>query len=160
MLNHLSWTTYIEIVIFFTAIYYLFVLFRYYRENTHRLLQPQKAATDTRKVPEVLQYQQPEAEATQHHPISIHSHPDNQPDSSLANADELIRKIKKCIESASDKTFAPAILIPQIKRILHAYPDLQDSPHRSAINELIVQECESTGTTQLTEEGVDQWWPG
>ncbi|MCW3117922.1 MAG: hypothetical protein JWM28_2004, partial [Chitinophagaceae bacterium] len=60
MLNQLSWTTYFEIVIFLTAVYYIFVLFRYYREDARQMLRSQQAIADTGKVPDVLRYEGPE----------------------------------------------------------------------------------------------------
>jgi len=48
-------------------------------------------------------------------------------------------------------------LIPQLKQILWEYESIA-ALDRSAINHLVVNECEKTGTALLTEEEVDQWW--
>jgi len=158
MLNQVSWTTYFEILIFLAAIYYLFVLFRYYSDEVHQLLQPGQTATSAHQTPDALRYEQPEnidypiAKTETQYPQ------DKQNLESHDETDELISQLKQCIHTASGKPFAPAVLIPQVKKLFRDHPQLQHSPYRDAINELVVQECEKTGTALLTEDEVDQWW--
>ncbi len=164
MLNQLSWTTYFEIVIFLTALYYIFVLFTYYREDARQLLQSQKPTSETHQVPEALRYEQPEkVEKFEQIEYPADENPqddilDKLQNEDFATAEKFIEQVKVCIKNASGKPYAPAILIPQIKKLFRENPDLLNSPQRPSINELIVQECESTGTALLTEDEVDQWW--
>ncbi|MBW4888950.1 hypothetical protein KXQ82_04460 [Mucilaginibacter sp. HMF5004] len=158
MLNQLSWTTFFEIVIFLAAAYYIFVLFRYYAGDIRQMVQPLPSEKMDQKIPDTLRFEQPEEK---HHASSTAVHfagRENFPDETLEETSELRGKLKQCIQNASGKPFAPAVLIPQIKKLFREFPDQQFSPQRPAINELVVQECERTGTALLTEDEVDAWW--
>jgi hypothetical protein len=156
MLNQVSWTTYFEILILLAAVYYLFVLFRYYSDDVRQLTQKSRSQTSARQIPDALRYDQAEqiiypAAGTEQEQHRVIFEQDNE-------ATDLSRQLKQCIQTASDKPFAPAVFIPQLKKLFRDNPQLQHSPHRDAINELVVQECEKTGTALLTEDEVDQWW--
>lgn len=159
LLTHLCWTSYFELVLLLLTIYYGYILFRYYGDDLRRLIQPTPKGDQTSQhLSEALRYQQPEEISHTATDIYTHSNPDNFPDDSMEEADHLISQLKQIITSASGKPFAPAVLIPQLKKSLRENNALQDSPHRPAINELIIAECERTGTALLTEDEVDQWW--
>jgi len=159
MLNQLSWTNYFEIVLLLTAIYYLFVLFRYYRQDAYQMFQSQSERSDQQQVPKVLRYEEQEL-ITEPAPTN---HTDFQADDQYMvfprEAAELNRHLIACIGKAAGKPFAPAVLIPQIKKILQDNAALSNIAQRPGINELIVRECENTGTALLTEDEVDTWWP-
>lgn len=157
MLNHISWAAYLEIILLLLAIYYVIVGLRFYKDDIRRIFQHAKTVTGVSAIPDALRYEGPEEVSYPLlHPGS--SDPDNRPDHSPAETDGLIRDIKACIGTASGKPFAPAVLIPQIKKLFRANPGLRNSPYRPAINELVVTECEREGTALLTEDEVDQWW--
>ena len=160
MLHQISWTSYIEAIIGLLAIYYAYVALKYYADDIRGILNPVgQKPTGTQNLPDALQYEEPEPGAGKVNSVT-HSNPDNQPDDSIKEADQLIGQIKQCIQTASEKPFAPAVLIPQIKKLFRDNPSLQDSPHRPAINELVVSECERSGTALLNEDEVDRWWEG
>jgi hypothetical protein len=158
MLNQLSWTTYFEIIIFLTAIYYTYILFKYYRYDIGQLFQSSSGRNETSDVPEVLRYEKPAKIPTP----AVKHFPDARPGPAyteeVQEGEEFIAEIKGCIHKASGKPFAPAVLIPQIKKLFAEHPELKNSSDRPAINELVVRECEDTGTALLTEDEVDQWW--
>ncbi|MES2107936.1 MAG: hypothetical protein V4577_04280 [Bacteroidota bacterium] len=155
LLQHISWHNYLTAVISGIIAYYLFIATRFYsgdlRSLFNRLSGQQTAANE---LPPVLQYQEPAAEQ----PASTApAYPENQ-QHAPSDLDHLTNRLKACVAIASEKPFAPAVLIPQLKKILQEHPELAASTERPAINELIVNECEKTGTALLTEEEVDQWW--
>jgi hypothetical protein len=158
MLNQVSWTTFFEIVIFLAAVYYLFVLFRYYAGDLRQMVLPRTDATIDHQIPDVLRFEQPEELHQAHTEPLARARQESLPDESLEETAEIRGQLKQCIQSASGKPFAPAVLIPQIKKLFRDFPELRYSPHRPAINELVVQECERTGTALLTEDEVDAWW--
>ena len=84
--------------------------------------------------------------------------PDNLPDDSITQADTLMKLVKNCIAAASDEPYARIVITRHIKKIFKEHTSLKNSPHRPAINELVVAECKKTGTVLLTEDEVDQWW--
>lgn len=159
MFKQISWTTYFEVIIFLLIIYYVYILLKFYREDLRRLFRIGKTSENTaQEIPQALRYEAP-GPADQNFIISTGDlNVDNQPDGSLEDADQLIGQLKQVIQSASGKPFSPAVLIPQVKKLFAKSPSLRRSPHRPAINELVVSECERLGTALLTEDEVDQWW--
>lgn len=158
MLSHLSWTSYLEIVVSLLIVYYAYILLRYYREELINILPNGRRQHYNSNPLAALSENEPLLSEVAENPLRSSSNPDNQPDDSLAESDDLIRQLKQCIQVASEKPFSPAPLVTQLKKIVQTGTSLQHSPHRPAINELIVAECERTGTALLTEEEVDQWW--
>jgi hypothetical protein len=160
MLKQISWTTYFEIILFLAAIWYVFVLFRYYRGEARKLNRAKQPEIDSPAIPEVLRYEP--VPATEEIQYPSHDEPEDLPPQALnedfVEVQKSIGQVKACIRNASGKPFSPAILTPQIKKLFREHPELLNSPQRPAINELVVQECESTGTALLTEDEVDQWW--
>lgn len=157
LLQHISWASYFTCVSIVTFAYYLWIGARFYggdlRSLVNRLSGRQTAANE---LPAALQYQETEAKCPAS-PATVDNKNQQQQEIPSA-ADHLTGRLKACIAIASEKPFAPAVLIPQIKKILQEHPELAKSNERPAINELIVNECEKTGTALLTEEEVDQWW--
>jgi hypothetical protein len=158
MLKQISWTTYFEVVIFILVVYYVYILLKYYKDDLWRVLRIGRTESGNQEIPQALHYEAPEP-ANQSFMISTSDrNPDNQPDGSLEDADQLISQLKQLIQSASGKPFSPAVLIPQVKKLFAKNTPLRQSPHRPAITELVVSECERLGTALLTEDEVDQWW--
>jgi hypothetical protein len=159
MLNHLSWTSYFEAVILLLVVYYLFIGLRFYPGGLRRLLGAGHAKNQPgQPLPAALVYQEPDGTesgpATPGYPDG-----DNLPDDSITQADTLMKLVKNRIAARqSDSPYARAAIIRRIKEIFKEHTWLKDSPHRPAINELVVTECKKTGTALLTEQEVDQWW--
>jgi hypothetical protein len=161
-MNHLfqdiCWTAYLSGMIILFLAYYLFIGARFFAGDLRDLfnrLTGHKAGTGG--LPAVLQYQEQgtrdEIAATT--PVDGNS---RQVREAPTDTDHLSIRLKACISTAADKPFAPAVLIAQLKRLLQEHYALAASAERPAINALIVNECEKTGTALLTEEEVDQWW--
>ena len=140
-------------------IYYIVIILRCYRPELQRIIQQLNGKSETGHLPEAPQYQD-DAEHTASdakHAANFSEHPEHQQEP-LTEYDHLAAELKACIAKAADKPFAPAILLPQIKKILKSRPEINGEINRQAINELIVNECEKTGTALLTEDEVNQWW--
>jgi hypothetical protein len=156
MLNHYSWTSYLEAVVLLLVIYYLFIGIRFYRDDI-RAFFSQRNST----VPEVL----PEPPVNEE-PLTLHAEfnnqdqyvQDNYPDNDIRETDDLIAEAKSLINAAANKAYGPESLITRLRELFSKYTSLKTSPHRPAINEMIVSECERTGVAELTEDEVDEWW--
>jgi hypothetical protein len=158
MLNHLSWTSYLESAILLLVIYYAIIGARFYAYDLSRLFRPGLVKNQpAQSLPAALVYEGPKNEEMDFK-LPGHPDPDNLPDDSITEADNIIRSLKECVSAASIKPYAPAALIPQIQKIFKEHAALKKSRHRPAINELVVAECERTGTALLTDDEVDQWW--
>jgi len=159
-MNHLvqtiSWNTYLTSLFLFVIAYYTVVGARFYRGilfNFLRRLTGQEAAADG--LPSVLQYREPATEAEHGDPATANHQKQQQ---APGDFDRISCHLKACIAKAADEPFAPDILIRQLKKILNAQPEGALQTNRRAIKELIVNECEKTGTALLSEDEVDQWW--
>jgi len=161
MLNHLSWTSYFEAVIVLLAIYYPFVGIRYYTADIKKLLTTAGNSSTEANLPEQLLFK--EAESPVKSPSGglteeVSYEAGHYPNQDIQDADELISSVKKRITAASGTAYAPVKLLTELKAVFQEHPSLKNSPHRPAINELVVTECERTGVAELTEDEVDQWW--
>jgi hypothetical protein len=157
LLNHLSWASYFETVILLLVIYYLFVGFRFYKTEIQRLLGNTVKNNSYQNVPGQLQYK--EAGKVVNESAVLETYPnESYPDEDIHLADNLTAAVKRCIAATAGKAHAPDQLIPQIKDIFNKHASLKHSPHRPAINELVVSECVRTGVAELTEDEVDAWW--
>lgn len=156
MLQQFSWQLYFETVSVSLIIYYGLIGLKFYRAEIMALLD-RKAPGIGQPVARSPVFAE-EAETFKDSPVTVKEPVEEEADDTENQVDALIGELKKYIGAASAKPSAPAVLVPQLKKIVQSYPGLRDSPHRSAINELLVSECEKAGVAQLTEDEVNRWW--
>jgi len=164
LLNPISWSAYLESIAVLAIAYYAFIGWKYYRPQINKIVDRLKGESgDTTQIPQVLQYDARDhaastvsPEATQpasHEGTEIAAY--HEPAGALRDLGQaLIAEIGE----AGGKPYAPAALIPRLKKILKDYPVVSASHQRDEINALIVRECEKTGTALLSESEVDMWW--
>ncbi|QKJ32840.1 hypothetical protein HQ865_24815 [Mucilaginibacter mali] len=154
LLHQISWHQYLSAALVAAIIYYLIVIVRCFRPELQNL-QKRISGEEQDNYLQALQYQPTEEEII---PAPVQSQGEYiHHQESISDTDILTGQLKACIAKAADKPFAPAVLIPQLKQILQQYTAFA-ATKRPAINHLVVNECEKTGTALLTEEEVDQWW--
>jgi hypothetical protein len=154
LFHQLSWETYLQIALLILTAYYLFIAVKFFRNDFvdfYQRFTGQSANSD--ELPAALQYQAAEHKQPAIPDYSIQVKPDL-----LGESSTLVAHLDSCIQSVVDKPFAPAILIPKLKKILNDYPEIAASPDRELINDFIVEKCEKTGTALLSESEVDLWW--
>src|ERR1700733_8150474 len=147
MLHHITWHQYLNVVLLAAAIYYVFIILRCYRPELQRIVKQLNGNRETGHLPEALLYQH-EGDQQAENPAHADSFSGQQAyrQEALTGYDHLAAELKACIAKAADRPFAPASLIPQLKKILKTQPEVTGQTDRTAINELIVNECEKTGT--------------
>jgi hypothetical protein len=160
LLNPISWSAYLETVAVLAIAFYAYIGWKYYSPEIGRLLaRISGKADDGKELPDALRYQDEEQEeAVAAVPFTAGDEQMAVSDESTAEYEEVAQELHKMIESATGKPYAPAALIPRLKKILNDYPRVADTADRKKINALIVLELERTGTALLSEEVVDQWW--
>ena len=157
MLKQLSWASYWEAVIIILVIYYVFIGIRFYAMDVRQLWN--RFLTQTGLFPKPADPLLYDAGMADTDPATLSTaFPDNQYPEDMHEADQLIASLKDCISAASGKAYYPDALKTQIKALFQTHHSVKSSPHRPAIVEMVVSECEVTGTAVLTEEEVDQWW--
>jgi hypothetical protein len=140
LFHQLSWEIYLQIALLILTAYYLFIAVKFFRNDFVDFYQRFTGQAAEHKQPAIPDY-------------SIQVKPDL-----LGESSTLVAHLDSCIQSVVDKPFAPAILIPKLKKILNDYPEIAASPDRELINDFIVEKCEKTGTALLSESEVDMWW--
>jgi hypothetical protein len=159
MLHHITWHQYLAAIIILAILYYLVIILRCYRPELQRIVKQLNGSGENSHLPEALQYQPgtDKPEGNLEHANSFNQQQEYHQEA-LTGYDHLAAELKACIAKAADKPFAPAVLIPQLKKIIKTQTETIGQTDRQAVNELIVNECEKTGTALLTEDEVDQWW--
>lgn len=159
LLNNISWGTYLETFAFIAVAYYAYIGWKYYRPEIRQLINRLTGHKHERNaLPTALQYQaeetlQPE---TTHTELSTDYEQTGSPFQGSTRS--LANRLTECIDQAADEPYAPATLTSQLKKILNDYPDIAATTDREAINALVANECEKTGTALLSESEVDTWW--
>jgi hypothetical protein len=110
LLQHISWTTYLTGKILLPAIYYLFIVTRFYAADMRSLFDrlPEKQTTGN-ELPVALQYQESAHEAKT--PVVVPEGTYSPYQRILNDTDHLAGRLKARIGVASKKAFAPAVLI-------------------------------------------------
>lgn len=157
MLHHITWHQYLNGIALLAIIYYAYIILRYYRPEIQNGISRLQGGKDEGQRAAILQYQEEEQSPAEHasHQVAAEEYSEEQ---EISAYDHFAGELKACIAKAADKPFAPAVLIPQLKKILQVPREGIASTDRDNINALIVNECEKTGTALLTEDEVDQWW--
>lgn len=160
LLNNIKWSTYLELCTIIAIAYYAFIAWKYYGTDIQRLIHKLTGNHDkSNDLSAVLQYQSEEHPQPEEF-IHYESFPEAQLDEEEFQgvARSLAINISSCIDQAADKSFAPGILIPKLKKILNDHSNVVAMSDRQRINALVTSECEKTGTALLSESEVDLWW--
>lgn len=154
--QNITWLHYAELLVLALLAYYLYVGLRWYRAEITRLFKmsgpSQVAGLPVQPLVQISDAQDAEAE-----PMSVEAgRPHLQ--ESLDDNDMLTTSLLATIAESSSGACAPLVTMEKLKAILSHYPQLRNSPRRTAINRLLVAECKKNGIAQLSEEVVDGWW--
>ncbi|RFZ92846.1 hypothetical protein D0C36_15760 [Mucilaginibacter conchicola] len=159
ILNGISWTLYFTTCFIAALAGYAFIAWKYYRTEIRDILNRLSGKTDRAgELPAALQYQPEEQLPTEKSGTTDNTQEAIAEEEFKGPVRSLAVRLHACIDEASDEAFAPAMLIPKLKKLLNDYPDVAFTPEREKINALIAGECERTGTALLSESEVDTWW--
>lgn len=158
MLKGISWNNYLLVIVVLTIMWYVFVGLVYYYVDLKELLNGKRKLrfrwlekyfdsdfNQESSVPEDNSKIDFEAVAA----ISVNDY---------TEVDALIAQIKKSVAEAVQKNASKTDLEKQLGVILDNCEAVGDSGFRSAINELIVSECETVASFVFTLEEVDVLW--
>ena len=158
MLKGISWNNYLLVIVVLTIMWYVFVGLVYYYVDLKELLNGKRKlrfrwlekyfdsdSIQESSAPEDNSKIDFEAVAA----ISVNDY---------TEVDALIAQIKKSVAEGVQKNASKTDLEKQLGVILDNCEAVGDSGFRSAINELIVSECETVGSFVFTLEEVDVLW--
>ena len=154
LFSNITWLSYIEMLASALVVYYLYVLLRWYRTDLAKLFRGGRLAAhvaDQGNPPSMagnLQGTEGAYMQTEPQPQSPHE------------AEMLTMALLAAIAESSSQPYGPQTTAQTLKAIICRYPELKNSPQRTAINSLVVAECKKTGIAYLSEQEVDTWWDG
>ena len=149
MFSNISWTDYLFGVAVILTIYYLFVGIRYF------LPEIKEAVTGKGKLN--FKAAMPNDPALQEFlpPDENHDFGEAE-DQVFAEVQQLADGLKTAV--AAGKNLSRSELKQELLLVLREYPLIKHSAFRSAINELVVSECQKIGSVTLDEKEVDELW--
>jgi hypothetical protein len=156
--QNITWLRYFELLAFALAAYYLHLGVHWYRAEITRLFRTggSSSVTDQQRplLAETSDIRELDSSADSQQTVKMHEH------ESLREEDLLATALLAAIAESSGGLLEPIAVAQKLKAVLLGYPGLGRSPHRAAINRLIVAECKKAGIAQLSESEVDGWWQG
>jgi len=148
MLSNISWNQYLVTVATLTLLWYVYVYLRFYAGNLK--------LKDSPTTGQAFQA----APVTNQDSVQLENELETDEESAdeFMQVENLIEEIKALLATDSQTTVINTELPADLKKILAKYSDLKYTPYRSAINELILAECERYGTDTIEESDVDGLW--
>lgn len=165
MLNNISWTNYLLVVIALLLVYYLVIGFKFYSEEIMGLLSgkprlpfrsafPDNSLQDDEVPNHKAQSVQPELFASDLNYTPLFEEADD----TVQQVQELTYNLKEAIVKAVENNYIKEEFFLSLQLLLKKYSFLKGSPAPVAINNLIASECEKYGYIQLSaEERVMIW---
>ena len=152
MLNHITWTQYLCGILALTFIYYTWIVIRFYRQDLrarysgkkNTFLQPLESPATEHQLPDQVIADQT-ITATQNG------------EKNFDRIESLIGELKSQIHQKQGGTGETGLL-EKLRTVIHAYPDLKDSPFRTSINEMIISECQLVEISPPDETELQQLW--
>lgn len=165
MLNNISWSNYISIILLLLAVYYIIVGAKFYSQEIQDLVRGRKKLSFhsiSSAIP-VQDEEDPETSVQTMQPELFVSDKKNgsapdETDDTLDQVRELTQGIRKVIADAVEQNYIKEEFVLSLQLLLKKYAFLKGSPSLAAINNLIASECEKYGYLQLSaEECVILW---
>lgn len=161
MLTNISWNQYILVVVLLLVSWYLLVGLRFYKEALQarvtgkRKLRFHRGSEDSNT--ESKEELDPDG-GHQGMEINTAESQSDLSDAIFSEIDGLVKRLKNVITDAKQRKLDKQEFEDYMRLILKNYPLLRDSPYRSAVDELIVSECEKIGSFLLTQKEVEGFW--
>ena len=156
MFTNISWTDYILAVLLLLTIYYLFVGVRYYSVDLKDLVSGKRKLKFRAALPN--------DKDGENILTTEENYPNESPafqtttDDDFTEVEHLIDRLKSVIADASGKKLISQEFKQYLHLVLQEYPNIQNSPIRSSINELVASECEKYGAVSLSDDEVEMLW--
>ena len=151
MLSNITWTEFFAGIFLIAAIYYLYVVIKFYPEKLKGLF-ASKNLNATEQSPFVKYAENDVIEANRDEEQIESEHSD------LDEVEDMVTELVTKIQSCSEKQMVDGEFKQALRLVLRGKPLLKTSPYRPSINELIVSECGKHGTFTLSEKEVDFLW--
>lgn len=131
MFTQISWSSYIITVLLLSTAYYLFIGYRYYRNDLLQLVSGKRNTTNDNVV------------STQRHQPLIQSFSD---------------EARAFMEQAGKNKLDKKEIIQSLQLLFKKYPFLKDSAFQGSVQSLIINECASYCSIHLSDEELSALW--
>ena len=152
MFTDISWSSYITFMIALLAVYYLFIVLRFYRSDILQIFagkeftQDRVSFTSTQKVqPNQTRHQENLQEAFENQDLF---------QASQSLGDEIIAYLRE----AGRDTVSKEDVNQSLRSLIAKYPSIKHSAFREAIQNLILTESEANYSIHLSEEELSALW--
>lgn len=160
MFNGISWSTYLLVVFVVLVAWYLFVGLRFYSDELKEVLKGRKDPAIALHQPNAQREEANKTEEKEDEEVREEADLTNVVDDTYRRVQGLTEELTEGITTAVEKKYVRQEFIQYLQRTMSAYADLKDSPYRSAINELIISECDKHGAVKLNKQETDLLWTG
>lgn len=151
MLTDITWQEYLTGIGVLAAIYYAFVVWRYYPQELRKIFNRRK-----------ITYDHFDLDAAYEDVVmgkdTVDDRPEQNTNSEIEDIESLVTRIKDFLSSQNAKTAHKDDLMQYTGLMLNEYQSLKNSELRESINELIASECEKNGTALISEGEADLLW--
>lgn len=139
MLSSISWASYLTAIVIALIIYYLLIVYRYYRHDLLVLT----ANSSQPKTVSITQFQAKDESAVSAEQPGVQSFAD---------------EIKAYLQEAANDQFEKHTIVYGLSCIANKYAALKTSEYRYAIRELIASETENYCSFVLNDEEMNKVW--
>ncbi|MFB6457060.1 hypothetical protein ACE38W_17450 [Chitinophaga sp. Hz27] len=151
MLSSISWACYLLVAALLLAVYYLYVIARYYRREVRNFINGKSPAKPL------------ENESTSPGQLSLFDTPEipivkERAIDPFSLAIDLSSRIKMVVEVAKEEKYSKAGLVAILRKLIAEYPELNVPAFQVAINNVILSECKRLGSDSLSENEVKMLW--
>jgi hypothetical protein len=152
MLNKISWSSFIWILVLAVVVYYLYVFIAYYRKDIFSF------GTITKKPPELKNKNKSSINNKPSHPDNSPIEPEIPGEESFTVVHELLEDLKELFLTASKKKMVKEELIQAIGSKLKTYPSLRETELAEDINTHLILESKEKCQMDLLPEDLKQIW--
>ena len=157
MFTQISWATYIETVVYSIIVYYVFILYKYYRHDLSGMLKGRQRPPLAKAA--FTQANQQSTFPRGNTGSNIDFMPkEGQNDGRSPAVQALIDEIQAFTIEAGNNDFEREPILLSLQHLVSKYPLIKSSPHKKSIQELIAQQCAANCSVHLSEEELDGLW--
>jgi hypothetical protein len=151
MFSNISWSAYLAFIILSVSLWYIFVLYVYYRHDLMRFVKRKQASPDLPSF--VANVSTPFIDAT-----ASKQPPGYQPKLGALITQPFYDEIEAYLELAAQHEISKEILLESLREIATKYPSLQQSGARDQVELFIIKEIESNCAMFLRVEEIKTIW--
>ncbi len=157
MFNQISWASYFETVVYSLAIYYIFFLFKYYRDDLLNMLNTKRKYLATQAAYTSDATNPTDSSDKIINPVDQTSNEDRNNGLS-SEAQTLTDEIHAFTTEARVNEFEREPILLSLQLIVNRFPSVKSSPYRKTIQQVIAQLCASNCSVHLSEEELEGLW--